>query len=81
MNPIEDAATLRSGGSGGTGINEILEQTRTHGWLNVFGSYFIEMLFKTGLTPVIVLAMIGFFSLSAYTSGALAPIFSNAGSG
>jgi len=76
---IERAAITGAGGSGGGSLGQILERAAEHGVWKVFWAHTMDMLFYSGLTPIIVLAMVGFYAAAAFAPGALA--LSNAGSG
>jgi hypothetical protein len=74
----EERAT--TSGSGGTSrVDVILEATERHGRWNVFYSHLTDTLFNSGLTPLIVAMMVGFFTVSVFVTGTLATIFSNVG--
>jgi hypothetical protein len=78
-----------SGGSGsqrattsssrGGGVGNILQYAEEHGLAKVLGAHIINAIFQSGLTPIIVLGVVGFYTGALFATSN-ASLFSNAGS-
>src|SRR4029077_21183418 len=75
--PVERATSSSSGGT--SRVNVLLEDTASHGGWKVFYSHVIDMVFYSGLTPLIVAIMAGCFVASAFATGVLETTLINVG--